>query len=176
MSNIKACSQGYNVANTIQACKWRGIHTVCQRAKRVEVRSQSWNSAWMVFKMPCIVYSTSLWMLLCGSRQIGPRQIGPRHIGPLVDLTANWAPHFLGPNLPFFGKLGPRKLGPLAANWALEKWAPADWAPANWAPVNWALYSYLIFVIFSPPTQFFTKNFSTQKRVNRVKTDLTKTA
>ena len=26
--------------------------------------------------------------------------------------------------------------------------------------------SYLIFVIFSPPTQFFTKFFSTQKRVN----------
>ena len=29
---------------------------------------------------------------------------------------------------------------------------------------------------FSPPTQFFTKIFSTQKRVNRAKTDLTKTA
>ena len=35
---------------------------------------------------------------------------------------------------------------------------------------------YLIFVIFSPPTQFFTKKFSTQKRVNCAKTDLTKTA
>ena len=34
-----------------------------------------------------------------GSRQIGPRQIGPRQIGPLADLAANWAPHFLGPNL-----------------------------------------------------------------------------
>ena len=35
---------------------------------------------------------------------------------------------------------------------------------------------YLIFVIFSPPTQFLTKFFSTQKRVNHAKTDLTKTA
>jgi len=64
-----------------------------------------------------------------GSRQIGPLQIGPRQIGPLADLAANWAPHFLGPNLPFFGKLGPGKLGPLAANWAPANWAPADWAP-----------------------------------------------
>ena len=64
-----------------------------------------------------------------GSRQIGPRQIGPRQIGPLADLAANWAPHFLGPNLPFFGKSGPGRLGPLAADWAPANWAPADWAP-----------------------------------------------
>ena len=57
-----------------------------------------------------------------GPGRLGPskiwRQIGPRQIGP-----------FLGPNLPFFGKLGPGKLGPLAANWAPANWAPADWAP-----------------------------------------------
>ena len=101
-----------------------------------------------------------------GSRQIGPRQIGPRQIGPLADLAANWAPHFLGPNLPFFGKSGPGRLGPLAADWAPANWAPADWAPcrqigplggklgplaANWAPANrapanWAtvLYSFVL--------------------------------
>ena len=50
--------------------------------------------------------------MMIGSRQIGPRQIGPRPIEPLADLAANWAPHFMGPNLPFFGKLGPGKLGP----------------------------------------------------------------
>ena len=66
-----------------------------------------------------------------GSRQIGPRQIGPRQIGPLADLAANWAPHFLGPNLPFFGKSGPGRLGPLAADWAPANWAPADWAPCR---------------------------------------------
>jgi len=37
-------------------------------------------------------------------------------------------------------------------------------------------WSHLIFVIFSPPSQFFAKFVSTQKRVNRAKTDLTKTA
>ena len=31
--------------------------------------------------------------------------------------------------------------------------------------------AYLIFVIFSPRAQFFAKFFSTQKRVNRTKTD-----
>ena len=47
--------------------------------------------------------------------------------------------------------------------------------PHNQHLPHWR-HSYLIFVIFSPPTQFFTKIFSTQKRVNRAKTDLTKTA
>ena len=41
-----------------------------------------------------------------GSRQIGPRQIRPWQIGPLVDLVANWATHFWGPSLPFFGYRG----------------------------------------------------------------------
>ena len=96
-----------------------------------------------------LVTSTALFYdVVDGSRQIGPRQIGPWQIGPLTDLAANWAPHFLGPNLPFFGKSGPGRLGPLAANWAPANRAPADWAPwrqigplgnfvaANWAPEN----------------------------------------
>ena len=61
--------------------------------------------------------------------KLGPGRLGPRQIGPLADLAANWAPHFLGPNLPFFGKSGPGRLGPLAADWAPANWAPADWAP-----------------------------------------------
>ena len=84
-----------------------------------------------------------------GSRQIGPRQIGPRQIGPLADLAANWAPHFLGPNLPFFGKSGPGRLGPLAANWAPANRAPADWAPwrqigplGNFVAANWAPWKF----------------------------------
>ena len=52
---------------------------------------------------------------------------GSRQIGPRADLAAYWAPHFLGPNLPFSGKLGPGKSG-------AGKQAPANWAPANWAP------------------------------------------
>ena len=78
----------------------------------------------------CIVRVLSAYMAN-GSRQIGPRQIGPRQIGPLANLAANWAPHFLGPNLPFFGKSGPGRLGPLAADWAPANWAPADWAPCR---------------------------------------------
>ena len=66
-----------------------------------------------------------------GSRQIGPRQIGPRQIGPLADLAAYWAPHFLGPNLPFFGKLGPGRLGPLAANWAPWKFCRSKLGPGK---------------------------------------------
>ena len=42
-----------------------------------------------------------------------------------------------GPNLPFFGKLGPGKLGP-------SNRAPADWAPANRAPTNWAPENILV--------------------------------
>ena len=37
---------------------------------------------------------------------------GSGQIGPLADLVANWAPLFLGPNLPIFGKSGPVKSGP----------------------------------------------------------------
>ena len=42
---------------------------------------------------------------------------GSRQIGPLADLPANFAPHFLGPNLPFSGKLGPGKLDYPARLW-----------------------------------------------------------
>ena len=38
------------------------------------------------------------------------RQIRPRQIGPLANLVAKWTPHFLGPSLPLFGKLGPWKM------------------------------------------------------------------
>ena len=59
-----------------------------------------------------------------GFRQI--RQIRPWQIGPLADFATNWAPHFLGPNLPFW------------ANLALANWVPADWAPANLVSANCA--------------------------------------
>ena len=62
------------------------------------------------------------------------KKIGSRQIGPLADLAANWAPHFLGPNLPFLGKLGPGKLGPGRLGPLAADWAPANWAPADWAP------------------------------------------
>ena len=44
-----------------------------------------------------------------GSRQI--RQIRPWQIGPLADFAANWALHFLGPNLPFFLYIWPWQIG-----------------------------------------------------------------
>ena len=35
---------------------------------------------------------------------------GSGKLGPIADLVENLAPHFLGPSLPSFGKLGPRKM------------------------------------------------------------------
>ena len=37
----------------------------------------------------------------------GSRQVGPWQIGPLANLVANWATHFWGASLPFFGSRGP---------------------------------------------------------------------
>ena len=51
--------------------------------------------------------------IIFGTRPLDDRLDGSWKIEPLADLVANWAPHFLGPNLPFF-----------LANWAPENWPP----------------------------------------------------
>ena len=58
---------------------------------------------------------------------------GSRQIGPLADLVANWAPHFLGPCFPLFGKLGPGKLGP----WRMLVWqiGPLQIGPRQIGPL-----------------------------------------
>ena len=51
-------------------------------------------------------------------RDASASKTGPRQIGPLANLVANLAHPFLGPTLPFFGKLSPRKLDP----WKMLVW------------------------------------------------------
>ena len=76
--------------------------------------------------------------------------IGSKQIRPLSDLVANWAPHFLGPSLPLFGKLGPvksghGKLGPLKMLvWQIKPWQIGPWQIGR-VEKNWK--SFLIFAI-----------------------------
>ena len=59
-------------------------------------------------------------------------------IGPLANLPENWAPHFLGSNLPFSGELFP-------ANWAPGKFGCDKLGPGKLGPcISYICIGYIL--------------------------------